>query len=41
MPPFFRYLDLPMISVVHKNNMCTSYFLHNLMLSSLSSAVYC
>ena len=27
MPPFFRYLNPPMISEVHKNSMC-AYFLH-------------
>ena len=32
MPPFFRYLNPPMISEVHENNMC-AYFLHNLLLS--------
>ena len=32
MPPFFRYLNSPMISEMHKNNMC-AYFLHNLLLS--------
>ena len=37
MPPFFRYLNPPMISEVHKNNMC-AYFLHNLLLSSFAKA---
>ena len=32
MPPFFRYLNPPMISEVHKNNIC-AYFLHILLLS--------
>ena len=27
MPPFFRYLNLPMISEVHKNNMCALFYI--------------
>ena len=38
MPPFFRYLNPPMISEVHKNNMC-AYFLHNLLLSSFAKLI--
>ena len=38
MPPFFRYLNPPMISDVHKNNMC-AYFIHNLLLSSLAKLI--
>ena len=38
MPPFFRYLNPPMISEVHTNNMC-AYFLHNLLLSSFARLI--
>ena len=38
MPPFFRYLNPPMISEMHKNNMC-AYFLHNLLLSSFAKLI--
>ena len=38
MPPFFGYLNSPMISEVHKNNMC-AYFLHNLLLSSFAKLI--
>ena len=38
MPPFFRYLNPPMISEVHKNNMCVK-FLHNLLLSSFAKLI--
>ena len=38
MAPFFRYLNPPMISEVHKNNM-RAYFLHNLLLSSFAKLV--
>ena len=34
----FRYLNPPMISEVHKNNMC-AYFLHNLLLSSFAKLI--
>ena len=35
MSPFFWYLNPPMISEVHKNNIW-AYFLHNLLLSSFA-----
>ena len=38
MPPFFRYLNPPMISEVLKNNMC-AYFLLNLLLSSFARLI--
>ena len=38
MPPFFRYLNPPMISELHKNNMC-AYFLLNLLLSSFAKLI--
>ena len=34
----FRYLNPPMISEVHKNNMC-AYFLRNLLLSSFAKLI--
>ena len=37
-PPFFRCLNPPMISEVHKNNMC-AYFLHNLLLLSFAKLI--
>ena len=39
MPPFFRYLNPPMISKVHKNNTCAYFFLHNLLLSSFAKLI--
>ena len=38
MPPFFRYLNSPMISEVHKNNMYANV-LHNLLLSSFAKLI--